>query len=634
MEAAVAGEAPPPGMSADLWAGLGPEAKAAAVQRYATAQAGPGPAEAAIRAAGGALTSNAPPLALSAEEMAQLQANPVPTTAPAPAPAGGAVLGRSGAVPVEQQDAFSRWVSQDVVPGVKQAFSSTEPLFQVPGTDIGKPAGAPTTIPEVTVEGKAPQTWGAGAPQFVTQAAPAQARPVTVPAHATPLYAPEDIEGLVGKRVFNPVTGKYEGPLVGGAYGAQQAAVGERKEAATEIGRVQGVAGEREALGKEGEKQELTGAAQEVRKLESEREKLLQGYRDKMDEYSKKLYKVDPETGESRVKIDPERGWKNLDAFDKVRYTLAGALFGFLQGMGKISGNPAFEKIQALNAADVDAQKHEFEMAKGRGADLNTHYAQAFRETGDKLEATKLALGYGLESAKAESDRLLAKSKSQLAPAAAAEVRAQLSEHQATIGTAQAADKMKSSKWVPAATTGGAGAVPKKDQDLIFAGPDGKMYKARNKESRDKLAVAGAGMADLIAAADEYERNVGKVGVASKGLGKLGVVTEDSQAAVTSYGKLQDAARKAANMGTPQAAELAIMATRIPPPDQWSGSVPVALGALKAGARTTFTSSMAAEAPLPVEEAVTAAGPVQAYTGKEYRAPPTKVPGFKPAGAK
>lgn len=534
------------------------------------------------------------------EAAAAIAASRSPQPAPAPpppAPSGGAVLGRSAPVPVDQQDPVSKWVSQSAVPAVKQAFSSSEPLFNNP---FAAPPG-PTTMPEVTVEGQAPPP---AKPDLVFAQPQAAPRPVTIPAHNQPLVDPALQQQLMG--AYDQQIGSVEERKKAAEGTARERAIGHLDQAITNV------KAQEKSLEREGETKGMAD------KADAE----LKAYRDRIDKFSQEL---------SETKFDPK---KAFSGFDNFRFAVAGMLMGALQGWGKVARNTAVDQANVLMDQELRRQMAEFDAKKGRVNDMENLYAKAYAATKDKQEAYKLAYGYGVEALKHEADALAAKADSRLALSAAEEVKAELSEHQAQVGVAKQTDKVKMNKWVPQQTVGG-GAGGAKDKGLVFQGPDGQFYQARNEDSRKKLAEGSANLQDFNSAVNEYESALKKLGVTDKIAGKAGWTTQDAQPAVTAYGKLQDAARKAANMGTPQAAELAIMAQRIPPPDQFSGDPASSLGVLRAGARATFNSAMRAESPLPVMESVGAAGPVKAYTGQHYAPPATQQQaGFTPARGK
>lgn len=442
-------------------------------------------------------------------------------------------------------------------------------------------------------------------------------RPVTIPAHNTPLYDPAMQDALVGK--FDPKTGQFEG----GAYGEQIKTVEDRKRAAENTARERSIGHLDQAIVQAKTQEKALGREDETKKMAEKADADLKAYRDRIDKFSEEL---------ASTKFDPS---KAFSGFDKFRFGVAGMLMGALQGWGKVQRNTAVDQMNLLMDQEMRRQMAEFEAKKGRVNEMENLYAKAYAATKDKAEAYKLAYGYGMEALKSEADSLASKADSRLALAAADEVKADLSEHQAQVGIARATEKVKMNKWTPAQTVGG-GAGGSKDKGLVFQGPDGQLYQARNEESRKKLAESSGSFQDFNNAIDEYERALKKVGTGDKVLGKAGWITEDAQPAVTAYGKLQDAARKMGNFGTPQAAELALMAQRIPPPDQISGDPQSSFNVLRAGARQTFTSTMRAESPLPVVESVGAAGPVKAYTGQHYSPPatPQSVRTFRPAGSK
>lgn len=314
------------------------------------------------------------------------QAMDMATPAEAPPAPGGAVVGRSAPVPVEQQDPFSRWVSQSVIPGIKQAFSSSDPLVQIPTAtppnDTPKPrepvsfqrttGEAPPPQPEdaAPAEAQAPAYGGGGSGLVVL---PGGMRPSTSETTMTRTGDPEEVERI--RRAQDSAAG----------YGVQSASAA-RDAADINI----------RADLEEAERRRVAAARYEdmLRNNAIEREQYVKEQRARFDAMSADLAK-DPTT----------QYWASKSDGEKVLSFVGVILSGIGSGM---TGGPnlALQKIDTEINRGIANKREAF----GRARSL---YQEMLQEYGDRATAINAAKAAAYDKVAQELApmRALAKSK-------------------------------------------------------------------------------------------------------------------------------------------------------------------------------------------------------------------------------
>lgn len=647
-------EAPPEGVDPAAWNQLGPNARRALAQRVAD-QPAPTAADYAgavlppsVATLGSAIAGVPQEFADAAQQTRQAREMPNPNPLPPPPPNAEAILAQNAARAQaareqERQNALAAappYQPNPGLPGYNPNPGSTNraaplsgaipggqavlgrsppgpaPLFQNPFASMGGTVakiqedaeGNPIPYDKAKEDAKSQPS---GPPAFVQPQAMAAPKPVTIPAHNQPLTDP-----AIQQELFD-------------AYHRQQYEAGARANAALDSGFARALKADQvgEALGAEGEK--LGEMERETRKNADERDKMLADFRKQIDDYSKKV---------AETKIDPQGAWHKMDTPGKIFAGIAAAAGGFLMGSGKAGRNVYLDRVDALNAADVHAQMQDYEAAKKRGEDMNNLYAMAYKATGDRAEAYKLAMGYGYEEMKKMTERVAALADSPIARANAAEVAAELNERQAQLGVAEKKDKVAMNKWVPAQTVGGAGAggVSDKDKGLVFRDPQGRYWQARTEDSRKNLAKASALKNDIDNAVQEYKSEAGKLTSTDVALSKVGIMTDRMQRASSAYQRINTSVREAENMGVYNKGEGEQSAKRLAPPDNFSGNAAVSADMFAAQNAQKFGQHFQSEAPMQVTAPDYSTGkPHQAYVGQEFQAPRgSATPGFTPAAPK
>jgi hypothetical protein len=125
-------------------------------------------------------------------------------------------------------------------------------------------------------------------------------------------------------------------------------------------------------------------AEAEIDRVNREREAHLASRRAKLEQM---------ENDYQATTVDPERSWKNKGAGAKILSAIGLAFGSFASGYsgGKVP-NFALQMLNAEAERDVEAQKAELEK-RGRAVNqAQNYYEMALRETGDKVQATQLAL--------------------------------------------------------------------------------------------------------------------------------------------------------------------------------------------------------------------------------------------------
>ena len=284
-----------------------------------------------------------------------------------------------------------------------------------------------------------------------------------IPAHNQPLVDPEKQKAYQAQ--FQNVIGSVE----------------PEKEAVRQIGEATAQGYQAEARGIAGEQRVLGDSAAELRRQADERDAQSRQFMQYMSDYSNAL---------KDQRFDAQRGWKNMSTGDQIATAVSALAYGWLQGRGKVKGNPALEKVQHINDQDLQAQYREFEAKEGRMKDMNNLYALAYRATGDRMEAYRLASAMGLESAKAEVERLAALSKDPLVRAQNQKLIADLTQRQEELALTKIQKDIDMNRWIPRQATGtqGTGRLVKdmKANDVVRL-PDGRWVTIAEKDREGVL---------------------------------------------------------------------------------------------------------------------------------------------------
>ncbi len=120
----------------------------------------------------------------------------------------------------------------------------------------------------------------------------------------------------------------------------------------------------------------------------------------------------------SKVRIDPDRYWRNAGTKNRIRQTVGAFAAGFLELRGRGRGNPVLESIERSIGRDIDAQKTDLAtMGKALGAKqgaISTAMQVARGKQNTHLVAMEMGMKAALQevdAAKAQTTSLQAKEK-------------------------------------------------------------------------------------------------------------------------------------------------------------------------------------------------------------------------------
>ena len=310
------------------------------------------------------------------------------------------------------------------------------------------------------------------------------------------------------------------------------------------------------------------------------------------------------------MKIDNDKYFKERSGGQAVLDVLSGILLGFSSGL-KGGPNAGVEMMNAKIDRSIMSQKQEIEAKKGRVADMKGLLADAFRITGNMDQAEALARGSIYKGLEEKALEMTAGAKSK-------QIQANTDYAVADLRKKGAEEETRFYKYVPAGVAGGG--LPKKAEENVFVGADGRRYAARNADSRKVLAGASTTYQELQGALSDYKNALQRIDKVDKGLGKVSWNTKAMSDAESAYNRALSIERKAQHDGVWKPSEKEMLANTLTPPTDFSGdAVGQAALADKAAART-YMQTMKIEDPLPVdtEQRGYGSAPTAVPTGGNY----------------
>lgn len=298
--------------------------------------------------------------------------NPNPSVAPAPAPA-----------PPSAPGPISRAVG-----AVSHAFSSPDPLFQLPSKAATTPAQAPIDLGEIDAP-TAPPTAPAPA------AAPPGPEGPGPDASFGPPAPPPNVNGdfpltLTGVGGMTPAREvDMRGPTLQAAQGAANTATGEA------IGNVHGrntdLAAHEYGMALD---QERAARAREAafEQSQAEREEELVQRQNDFDQSVKAL---------SQTAIDPNRFWATRSTGQKVSALVGLSLGGFLQG-ARGGSNPGMDAINTAIDRDVRAQELAYHVARDVVNGRQTAFSMAMQKYQNADAARAMARAAAMDVVQAQ----------------------------------------------------------------------------------------------------------------------------------------------------------------------------------------------------------------------------------------
>ena len=354
---------------------------------------------------------------------------------------------------------------------------------------------------------------------------------------------------------------------------------------------------------------------------EAQRQAELKSYQDKADALAQ----------EYQHKTIKDHGmWDGKDTGQKIAGVIMLALGGFLQGSGRTQTNVGADMIQR----DIDRHV-QTEMARIQMAGESAKHAQgmvgvALQRFGDARLAENAAQTALYAQAELELKRQAAANKSEAGRQYAAEAIAALQEKRA-----QRLAQMVA--YVQPGGGGGGGGVDA-DSKLIFEGPDGQMYQARDPESRKVLALQSTAYQTVDAGVTDYQRALAGVSASDRLAAKAGYTTDAMSKAYTAYNHVMSGIRQAQDDGVWKKGEAEMLAQTLTPPNHFSGDAVGQANIARKQARDVYTANMRAQAPMAVQsgykETPKGLKPTSQYQGHGFQ-PPAASPtapntGFRP----
>lgn len=463
------------------------------------------------------------------------------------------------------------------------------------------------------------------APVFLDSAGSQQAvQPQVVPAHEVALVSPER-----QKEKLAAIEGERD------ALAGENLAVEGEKSAERELANAKGGVGAARAEGWERVSRQAKKSGEDAEARAFEDKKVASEMRAKLDAFS---------TMVADDKIDPQGMWNNASTGRKITWTLAKAFGAIQQGLLRLPTNQIVDQLADMAKQDVESQKANHAIKRGRLEDMRNFYNMAQAEAKDAREADALAHGYALESVKAEAQALADAASTPVAKAEGEKIVAALGEKQAqTMGRSAALKEREvdagiaMNKWVPAGVAGGGAGHKIESKNVFFDPVSGMHYAAKNEKSRDKLTQSGAAVTEFNAAAEQYTNALSKLTAWDKIQAKAGITTPNMAAAQTAYNHGLGIIRKDQHDGVWKKSETEMLAGTWTPPDHFSGDPKKQAQLLKDQVLTAHKSNMETEVPDPVVAVPQPVGsaPKNVPTGQNYDAPQAVAPGsvgFTPAG--
>jgi hypothetical protein len=249
--------------------------------------------------------------------------------------------------------------------------------------------------------------------------------------------------------------------------------------------------------------------------------------REKQDAFREKIDAFSQDLANDRIKVDasPSR---------QVTWTIAKALGSIGQAFLNLPTNQVADQIDAQIRQDIENQKANHDIKKGRLGDMKTLYDLAASQSKDQAERDRLAHGYALEAAKSQLQAMAEASGNPKALAVAKKLKAEWDmKSQLTdakdpeIELAAVQRGIAENKWVPAGVAGGAG-KPVEGKFVYFDPTDGKYYDAKSEPNHKELtkavllqqraSAAGQKYLDTLKGLGFFEKLAGKGEVDSKAM--------------------------------------------------------------------------------------------------------------------
>lgn len=267
---------------------------------------------------------------------------------------------------------------------------------------------------------------------------------------------------------------------------------------------------------------------------ESDRQKLL--------EDQEKSIRLASEDAAKLGQVDPDRFWKNKSTGEKIGFSIA----AFLSAFDPKGGNAAIDMIKGGIDRDIEAQKQDYERAKGNVGNQQSLYADMIRKFGDARQAenaTRLAtLGY----TELQLKKTAALYKSPQVQAKALEGIAQIEQQkQVLLATARQAAEVQAAKTRLSGGASGAQMstdvekLPEKEKERFVPGAGFALDPEAAKKGREMVGntkAVNSLIDELVALRNE------------KGTAFLPTATKEKMQ--TTASKLQLAIKEATKLGT------------------------------------------------------------------------------------
>ena len=320
----------------------------------------------------------------------------------------------------------------------------------------------------------------------------------------------------------------------------------------------------------------------------------------------------------AKGEIDPDHFWSSRTMPQKILSIASLVAGGFLQGFRGVP-NPAQAMIDRAIDQDIAAQRANLEK-KGRDIEHQKGLlAETYRRFG-RMDAAEESARMVMEQEYASKLKQIgAESNS---PIVQARVEQALGKHDQDI----ALRRQSFEKYAPPVYAGSSVGAPVKNQALVFMGPDGQRYVARDAESRKKLAEAVAANQDMKGTLAAYQAANEKLSVIDRASIKTGTPTAAAAQATTLYYTALSKERQLQNDGVYKKSEEPMFPKILAPPDRILGSSKGQANAAIQHADRELSGTIKAEDPLPVTQSFGPKGPQAGYTGGTYQPPAPAAP--------
>lgn len=536
---------------------------------------------------------------------------PAPTPmASAPKPSGDFWIGTSSVTPSQEAEYREGQYKQLRSSGFTEEEARAKSGFMPPAAQ----AAAPATPGGIVF---AQQPGGLGNMQLTM--------PVYVPAHERRLVSPQRQQ-----EEQNAYEGQRE------AIAGENAAIGGVQDAERNLAQAQGGVSAATAQGWAGVAERADKAAQEAEARQKNSGKSFDDWQKKMDAFSEAL---------SKQEVDPNRLWNNASTGSKITWSLARVLGGLAQGMMRTPTNQVADQIEARIRADVDAQKANYQVKRGRLSDMENLWTLARQHTNDDNQTHALAVNYGMEAAKARINQLVSAAGTPVAAAYGEKLAAELGVKQAENTERSAATHTQAvqrgiaeNPFVEGGYAGGGGG--KTDFKNVFFDPNsGQYYEARSEDDKKQLSKATQLVGRIRAASDRYTQALKNLNAAEKLAGKVDMDSDAMSEARAAHIALLDDVREANTEGGVIREGLiksGVYEHSILSPTQLTGNPAKQMDVINDRVKNLQRNVMETLAPIPVVSVPQPVGsrPKTVPTGQN-RENPSPVPGtFQAAGAK